>query len=86
MRFKGQRAVLATAIPYVLWSSSLKHLNVNVATSFKLFIPVFATLYSLMFLRETFTGWMLVGLILTSIGIYLVQREEEKKQSDKLSA
>lgn len=66
--------VVATAIPYVLWSSSLRHHHVNVATSFKLLIPVFATLYSFIFLRETFTVWMFIGLVLTSVGIYLVQR------------
>ncbi len=71
--------VVATAAPYVLWSSSLKHLNVNIATSFKLLIPVFATLYSLIFLRETFTVWMFAGLVLTSVGIFLVQREGRKE-------
>ena len=68
--------VLATAIPYVVWSSSVKHLDVTTATSFKLLIPVFAALYSLAFLKENFTPWMLAGMILTGIGVYLVQREE----------
>ncbi|MBI4080041.1 DMT family transporter [Candidatus Kaiserbacteria bacterium] len=67
--------IIASAIPWAIWNSSLKHLDVHVAASFMLLIPIFATLYSLLFLRETFTIWMLVGLLLTSLAIYFVQRE-----------
>jgi drug/metabolite transporter (DMT)-like permease len=69
--------IISTAIPWTIWSSSLKHLDVHVAASFNLLIPVFAALYSFLFLTEAFTAWMLLGLILTSAGIYIVQREEK---------
>jgi drug/metabolite transporter (DMT)-like permease len=68
--------VLSTAIPWTIWNSSLKHLDVHVAASFMLLVPIFAAFFSFLFLHETFTGWMLAGLVLTSIGIYAVQREE----------
>ncbi|MBI2612765.1 DMT family transporter [Candidatus Kaiserbacteria bacterium] len=68
--------VFSSAIPWTIWNSSLKHLDVHVAASFMLLIPVFATLYSLIFLTESITPWMVVGMILTSVGIYFVQREE----------
>ena len=69
--------IIGTAIPWVVWSNSLKHLDVHIAASFYLLIPVFATFYSFFFLSEQFTFWMLLGLILTSIGIYIVQRQEK---------
>jgi len=69
--------VVSTAIPWTIWSSSLKHLDVHVAASFSLLIPIFAALYSFIFLTEDFTLWMLFGMILTSAGIYIVQREEK---------
>ena len=68
--------VVSTAFPWVVWSSSLKHLDVHVAAAFNLLVPVFATLYSFAFFDESFTLWMLGGLLLTSVGIYLIQREE----------
>src|SRR3989344_2979170 len=69
--------VISTAIPWVIWNSSLKHLDAHVAASFNLLIPVFASIYSFLFLSEQFTAWMLLGLLLTSAGIYIVQREEK---------
>lgn len=69
--------LISTAIPWVIWNSSLKHLDAHVAASFNLLIPVFAALYSFVFLAEAFTVWMLLGLVLISAGIYIVQREEK---------
>ena len=66
---------MGTAFPWTIWSSSLKHLEVHVAASFNLLIPVFAALYAALFLNETLTLWIIVGLVLTSIGVYIVQRE-----------
>lgn len=71
--------IVSTAIPWTIWSSSLKHLDVHVAASFNLLVPVFATLYSFVFFDESFTIWALVGMILTSIGIYIVQKEGEAR-------
>ncbi len=68
--------VVNTALPWTIWSSSLKHLDIHVAASFNLLVPVFAALYSLVFLSEKFTFWILIGLAFVCIGIYVVQREE----------
>ncbi|OGG52549.1 hypothetical protein A3H16_00095 [Candidatus Kaiserbacteria bacterium RIFCSPLOWO2_12_FULL_53_8] len=70
--------ILCTAVPHVIWSSSLKHLDAHKAASFKLLIPIFVAFYSLFFLDEHFTLWMFLGLILTCIGIYLVQRDDTR--------
>lgn len=70
--------IIGTAIPWVLWGSSLKHLDAHVAASFKLLIPVFAAFYSFLFLTETFTIWMPLGLALISGAIYVVQREDSR--------
>lgn len=69
--------VICTAIPWAIWNSSLKHLDVHVAASFSLLIPILAAMYSLLFFSETFTSWIFAGMLLTSIGIYFVQREEK---------
>ena len=69
--------IVATAIPYVIRSSSMKHLDAHTAASYHLLIPVFAAFYSFLFLSESFTVWMLIGLVLTSVGVYIVQREEK---------
>lgn len=68
--------IFGTAIPWVIWNSSLKHLDAHVAASFNLLIPVFAALYSLVFFQESFTVWMFAGFVLTSFGIYLIQKQE----------
>jgi len=68
--------IVCTAIPWSIWASSLKHLDVHVAASFNLLIPIFAALYSLLLFDEQFTRWILAGMLLTSIGVYIVQKEE----------
>lgn len=70
--------IVATAIPWVIRSSSMKYLEAHTAASFHLLIPVFAAFYSFLFLAESFTPWMLVGLGLTSVGVYIVQKEERQ--------
>jgi drug/metabolite transporter (DMT)-like permease len=70
--------VFSTAIPWAIWSSSLKHLDVHVAASFNLLIPPFAALYAFLFLQQEITLWMIAGMLLVSVGIYVVQWEEKK--------
>ena len=64
---------ISTALPYFLFNSSLKHLELAAATSFKLLIPIFAAVYALLLLDEVLTVWILSGMLLTSIGVYTVQ-------------
>ena len=66
--------IVCTAIPWVIWTSSLKHLDVHVAVTFNLLIPIFAALYSFLLFNETFTIWIALGMLLTSTSIFFVQR------------
>lgn len=71
--------VLGTAVSHLLWYSSLKHLQTSVAASFKLLIPIFATLYSYLFLDEEITIYMIYGMILTCAGISIVQKFRQRR-------
>lgn len=66
--------LVSTAIPFLLWHSSMKHLGVTAASSFKLLIPPFGVLYSVVFLGESLTVWILLGMALTSAGVWGVQK------------
>lgn len=66
----------STALPYVIWTSSMKHLDASVASSFKLFIPVFASIFGVYFFGELLTPWMIFGLLLTGFGVWMVHRSE----------
>lgn len=65
--------MFATGLPYLIWNSSLKHLKISTAVSFKLLIPAFSAFYAWLFWGEEFTIWMAVGMFLISGGILMVQ-------------
>lgn len=64
--------ILATALPFVIWNSSVKYIGSATASSFKLLIPVFATIFAVVFFKEELTIWIVVGLILTLGGVAIV--------------
>lgn len=64
---------VSTALGSYLWIQSLGRLSATASTSFKLLIPVFATLYGVFFLGEQLTPWIVGGMLLTTAGILLAQ-------------
>src|SRR3989338_3821092 len=70
--------IICTALPWTIWNSSLKHLDVHVAASFNLLIPIFTAFYSFLFLDESLSMWIFAGMLLTSLGVYVVQKEEPR--------
>jgi len=70
--------IICTALPWTIWNSSLTHLDVHVAASFNLLIPIFTTFYSFLFLDESLSMWIFAGMLLTSLGVYVVQKEEPR--------
>ncbi len=68
--------VVSTAVGSFIWIHSLGRLSATASTSFKLLIPVFATLYGVLFLGEQLTPWILGGMLLTTVGILLTQQRQ----------
>ncbi len=64
---------LSTAVASFIWIHSLGKLSATASTSFKLLIPVFATLYGIFFLGEQLTAWIVGGMLFTTVGILLAQ-------------
>ncbi|OGJ50962.1 hypothetical protein A2335_03415, partial [Candidatus Peregrinibacteria bacterium RIFOXYB2_FULL_32_7] len=73
-----------TGLTFSLWASSIKHLGSSGAASFKIGIPFFATIYSLLFLNEKLTIWIFLGLILVISGMLMCHlgKISKKKKGD----
>ncbi|OIP95133.1 hypothetical protein AUK40_06330 [Candidatus Wirthbacteria bacterium CG2_30_54_11] len=67
--------VFCTGLNFVLFAASLKHFPVSTAASYKLLIPVFSSLFAVIWLGEQFTLWILVALVLSISGIFFIQRK-----------
>jgi len=67
-----------SAVAFTLWTTLLKYNPVGKVTVFNFLVPIFGTLLSGIFLNESI--WQLnylIALILVSLGIWLVNRNEK---------
>jgi drug/metabolite transporter (DMT)-like permease len=64
---------IATVIPLIIFSSSIKRLGAITSSSFKFTIPIFATIFGILFFQEVLTVWIVSGIVLVSVGIYGIQ-------------
>lgn len=73
---------LLSAVAYSLWSVLLKYNPVSKVTVFGFMNPVFGSVFSIIFLRESesFGLSAVCSLVLVSIGIYIVNRKESNHQ------
>ncbi|MHC1604694.1 MAG: DMT family transporter [Candidatus Methanofastidiosia archaeon] len=62
-----------TAFVYIAFNKSLKIVGVTNATSFKLLMPVFAIMLSVLLIGEKITSFITLGLILIILGILSIQ-------------
>jgi drug/metabolite transporter (DMT)-like permease len=67
--------IFPTAITWLVFLSSLKVLSPSESSLFKLFIPVFTAVFSIIFLRETLTFNLIIGGLIVMSCIYLVQKD-----------
>jgi drug/metabolite transporter (DMT)-like permease len=63
-----------TLAPYLLWSASLKQLDVARTASFMYLVPVFATTWSVLLLGSALTAITVVGGAVVLGGVVLTQR------------
>ena len=67
-------------ISYLLWIKAIKIIGANNSGLFLNLIPIFSSLISIFFLKETLELFHIVGAILIFTGIYLVIRKNNNEQ------
>lgn len=70
----GVLAVFGTAVPFWLWFSALKHIDLNRANAFTFLIPLFGLAIGAAFFQERLGWTQVVGAVLILAGIALVER------------
>ncbi|HAV73686.1 MAG TPA: EamA family transporter, partial [Limnobacter sp.] len=65
---------LASGIGYAVWYKVLPALPTTSAASVQLSVPVIAALAGVVFLNEAVTATLLVAMVMTLGGVYLVLR------------
>jgi drug/metabolite transporter (DMT)-like permease len=79
-------AIVNTAFAFTLWNHTLRTLSaVESSVINSLMMPQIAVL-ALVFLGETLTGKEIVGLILVSVGVIVVQLQKSRSESQELSS
>lgn len=73
-----------SATAYVIWNQVLKIYSANEMGMYKLFIPIFGSVFSVMFLGENFTLNLLIGLILVMLGSVILNLGKKKKVRENI--
>ena len=68
--------VLASALAFFLWNWLLLRLSASVASTATLIVPIVGTIGGVIFLGETLTAAMVIGMILILFGIFMVVRKK----------
>ena len=66
------QSVLIAFISYLFWFKLIHQYAVSRLSAFTFFTPVFGVLSGVLFLGEEFTGSLMVGLPMVSVGIFVV--------------
>lgn len=70
-------AVVTFALPYYLYTVSLKHLPAGVASALGIIEPMSATVFSIIFLNEKLSGFLALGIILILGSVFVLSRTDE---------
>jgi len=76
-------AFISTIGAYTFYLEGVKRLNASRAAIFQTLVPLFGVLFSFLFLREEFGIFIYtVALLLVIVGIYLVNRDNNKTRKE----
>lgn len=67
--------VLASALAFYLWNWLLRKLSASVASTATLVVPIVGTIGGVIFLGESLTIVMVIGMIMILFGIFMVARK-----------
>ena len=72
-----------SATAFSIWTIVLQYHSAGEFGIYKLFIPIFGTILSIIFLKEKFTFLLFIGLALVIIGTLVLNMKNLKKSSSK---
>jgi len=76
-------ALPGTALAYWMWCRVLERMELNLANAYSFLVPVFGLAMGMIFFQESISGLAIVGIILTVLGIVVVNWPEQIKSNDE---
>src|SRR5699024_395615 len=73
--------VFASILAYIFWNNGVAKLGANHAGIFMNFIPVFATLFAILFIGETLRFYQIAGGLLVVFGVYFTTRVRQVEKT-----
>ena len=74
---------IISSVAFTLWYLILREYKASEISFIRLFIPFFGTFLSAVLLKEQVNIWIIFGLLLVIIGIYIINRYSNKENWDK---
>jgi drug/metabolite transporter (DMT)-like permease len=68
-------AILGIAVSWILYVTVVKMADASVVATFTFLVPMIAVIIGTIFLGEPFTIYLLVGIVLIVVSIYLVNKK-----------
>ncbi|WP_203362541.1 DMT family transporter [Bacillus sp. REN10] len=73
--------IFASIVAFTSWNTAVAAIGPNKAGVFLNFIPVFASLFAIIFLEETLTSYQMIGGLFVVFGVYLSTKAPKKVPS-----
>lgn len=67
------------ALSWIIWFYLVKSGDATRVAAFTFFVPLISVLTSVLFLHESVSVWLVVGLVLIVLGIYLTNKQNKSK-------
>lgn len=69
--------VLTSVLPYVFYTTAMKHIQAGTASALGIVEPMAATVYSVLLFSEKLTVFSIIGIIMNLISVFLLGKSEE---------
>ncbi|MFS0574661.1 DMT family transporter [Sporosarcina sp. 179-K 3D1 HS] len=74
--------IFASIVAFVCWNTGVIRLGANKAGIYLNFIPVFATVFAVLFIGESLQLFQVIGGLFVILGVFLTTREPQPRTSD----
>lgn len=74
---------LLSSLAFTLWYQVLRYHPAGEMSFYRLFVPIFASLLSVLILKESFGRMQLIALALVSAGMFILERFSRKKTQEQ---
>lgn len=77
--------IFAVSSVHMLWQRLMTRNEISILPNLTLLLPLLGVIFAMLFLNETITSTMIIGGIVTTLGVGIVMVRKQKRQNKKIT-